>query len=158
MADLLHILINIEVLPPSPRVNALGVCVTLRTDRKNKAHFFLRVTCTPWCRVYGQLCNLHLDNHPGLHGREYWAYLRHEWPKVVQSPCRFSAHLIATLERFNRRYRARATALCRPDYNPGQRALRPYAAPGMGPGAAHSLACRSASAQCQPAVPPHQQR
>ena len=30
MADLLHILINVEVLPPSPRVNALGVCVTLR--------------------------------------------------------------------------------------------------------------------------------
>jgi len=30
MADLLHILVNVEVLPPSPRVNALGVCVTLR--------------------------------------------------------------------------------------------------------------------------------
>jgi len=33
----------------------IGLWVNSLRTRKNKAHFFFRVTCTPWCRLYGRL-------------------------------------------------------------------------------------------------------
>jgi len=39
---------------------------------------FPSLSCAPWCRLYGRLCNRPLDHRPSLYSRKYCAYLRHE--------------------------------------------------------------------------------